>query len=184
MSELNNEPKKRGRPVGSKNKNTAQRAENTVEVNPSIIEEKSFSYEFNSSIPVSISMGDTVIDCPVDLDMISEYKGSPMVYHHELRKLSWWAYRTNGAISSGLDYMRSMHTLDKVVYCSTNNTSDSFKKRKNTNKKKFDSTLSTIKYKKFIRDALLKDLNDGIIFYYFETKSYSNQANIETKIIL
>lgn len=169
MSESNNEPKKRGRPVGSKSKGATQKVETITEVNQSAIEEKSFSYEYNSSIPVSISMGDTVIDCPVDLGMISEYKESPMIYHRELRKLSWWAYRTNGAISSGLDYMRSMHTLDKVVYCSTNNISESFKKRKNVNKKKFESTLSTIKYKKFIRDALLKDFNDGIIFYYFET---------------
>lgn len=166
MSEITNEPKKRGRPKGSKNKTTTTPK---VEVNSTNNEQTSFSYEYNSAIPVSISLGSNVIECPVDLDMISEYKANPMLYNAQLRQLAWWAYRTNGTISSGLDYMRSMHTLDKVVYSSSSNSSASFAKRKRANKKKFESVLSTIKYKKFIRDALLKDFNDGIIFYYFET---------------
>lgn len=170
MPETTNEPKKRGRPKGSKSRNSVNDINTTAEINQenTILDEK-FSHEFNSAIPVSLSMGDTVIDCPVDLDMISEYKANPMIYNQQLRRLSWWAYRTNGTISSGLDYMRSMHTLDKVVYTTVPNTSDSFKKRRMSNKKKFESTLDAIKYKKFIRDALLKEFNDGIIFYYLET---------------
>ena len=171
MPEIVNEQRKRGRPKGSKNKVSTSQVK-AIETN-SINEELTFSYEYNSAIPVSLFTGDMVIDCPVDLEMISEYKSKPMKFNQQLRQLAWWAYRTNGTISSGIDYMRTMHTLDRVVYSTTNNTSESFKRKKLSNKKKFESTLSTIKYKKFIRDALLKVFNDGIIFYYFEVTNSS-----------
>ncbi len=129
--------------------------------------EKSFSYEHNSAVSTLISSGD-IIDCPVDTSMIDDYLREPMLYNQELRKLSWWAYRTNGTVSSGVDYMRSMHTLDKVVYSKKSSSKSSAAKRKK-NKERFEAVLETIKYKKFIREAILKDFNDGIIFYYFET---------------
>lgn len=158
--ETQNIPKKRGRPP----KNKAE----------AISETNSFSHEYNSSIACSVYNGIDIIDCPIDLNEVNTYLKDPMVYNRQLRQLAWWAYRTDGTISSGLDYMRSMHTLDKVVYCKTDDSSDTFKKRKQANKSKFESTLDTIKYRKFIRDALLNDFNDGIFFYYFETTSASN----------
>lgn len=158
-NEPQNIPKKRGRP-----------RKNPVETN-------NFSYEYNSSIPCSVYNGMDIIDCPIDLSMLPNYLKDPMSYNQQLRQLAWWVYRTDGTISSGLDYMRSMHTLDKVVYCKSDNTSASFKKKRLINKGKFESTLETIKYKKFIRDALLKDSNDGIFFYYFETTSPTNDNN-------
>lgn len=150
-NEVNKTPKKRGRPPKNK------------------VETNSFSYEYNSSIPCSVYGGIDVLDCPVDLNMLNDYIKDPMTYNKQLRDLSWWVYHTDGTISSGLDYMRTMHTLDKVVYNKSINSSDSFKKRKSANKSKFELILETIKYKQFIRDALLKDFNDGIFFYYFET---------------
>lgn len=149
-------PKKRGRPPKQR------------------IELNNFSHEYNSSIPCSVYNGCDIIDCPVDLSMLNDYLKDPMSYNQQLRQLAWWVYRTDGTISSGLDYMRSMHTLDKVVYSKSSNSSTSFKKRKQANKYKFESVLDIIKYRKFIRDALLKDFNDGIFFYYFETTSSSN----------
>ena len=127
----------------------------------------SFSHEHNSAVSTLISSGD-IIDCPIDTSMISDYLREPMLYNQELRKLSWWAYRTNGIVSSGVDYMRSMHTLDKVVY-SKKESSKSVSAKRKKNKEHFEAVLETIKYKKFIREALLKCFNDGIIFYYFET---------------
>jgi hypothetical protein len=150
--------KKRGRPPKNK------------------VETNSFSHEYNSSIPCSVYNGIDVFDCPIDLSMLPSYLKDPMAFNQQLRQLAWWVYRTDGTISSGLDYMRSMHTLDKVVYCKSSNTTASFKKKRLANKGKFESTLEIIKYKKFIRDALLKDSNDGIFFYYFETTSTSNDS--------
>ena len=160
-SDVQTPPKKRGRPPKNKESTNKQ------------IESNSFSYEYNSSIPCSVYNGVDTIDCPLDLNSLNDYLKNPMLYNQQLRELAWWVYRTDGTISSGLDYMRSMHTLDKVVYCKSDNSSTSFKKRKQANKTKYESTLDTIKYRKFIRDALLKDFNDGIFFYYFETTTSS-----------
>jgi hypothetical protein len=158
-NEIKNVPKKRGRP-----------RKNPVETN-------SFSYEYNSSIPCSVYGGVDLVDCPVDLNMLNDFIKDPMSYNKQLRELSWWVYHTDGTISSGLDYMRTMHTLDKVVYNKSANISATYKKRKSLYKSKFESILEVIKYKQFIRDALLKDFNDGIFFYYFETTKASPDNN-------
>lgn len=119
-------------------------------------------------------------------DEIREYINHPAIYQKELRELGWWAYRVDGSVSSAVDYLRTMHTLDKTVVCKSR-TLDGKKPRSfNKNKQLMLNTLEVIKYKEKIRDALLKRCNDGIYFYYFETsavnsitKKFLNDIDVE-----
>lgn len=116
--------------------------------------------------------GDWLWHLPVECKMekINEYITHPFIYQKELRILAWWAYNTNGSVSAAIEYMRTMHTLDKVVVCKSRNMFGNKPKSFEKNKKRMLSVLECIRYKERIRDALLKRCNDGIYFYYFETK--------------
>ena len=151
-----------------------QQNEDNFVITPSldtpIPKENGGSYEYNTLLGVGwfSDLGD-VVDCPFSNEDIKRYLIEPMKYNKELRCLGWWAYRSNGDVASSVDYMRSMHTLDGVPICRSRdkdgNLPDNFQK----NCHLFTRVLEEIHYKQFFRDALLRDANDGIVFYYFET---------------
>lgn len=132
------------------------------------------AYEFNSRLEVGWSMPrDYIYESSYDEKQIQEYIRNPYEHQEELRSLSWWAYRINGDVCSAVEYLRTMHTLDKVCVCKSRNILGKKPRSYARNKLKMLSTLDTIKYKQRIRDALLKRCNDGIYYYYFEV----NRAN-------
>lgn len=149
-------PKKRGRPPKNKPIDTHE------------INSADNIYEFNTSLYSMTAVFGDYIDSPYDIKDIQTYMKNPMLHNEKLRELAWWSYRSNGTISSAIDYMRSMHTLDRVIYSKNKGKDKAFQNKVESNKAKMESTLDTIKYKQFLRDGLLKDLNDGISFYYFE----------------
>lgn len=108
-------PKKRGRPVGSKNKVKTTTVpietpmENNVETN---------AYAYNTTLPYIYSvLGDFLDSSPYSIQDIRTYARNPQYYNKQLRDLAWWAYNTNGSVKSAVNYMSSMHTLDKVIVC-------------------------------------------------------------------
>ncbi len=151
---------KRGRPAGSKNRKPASTVENSVETN---------AYAYNTTLPYIYSvLGDYLDASPHSIKDIRTYAKNPQYYNKELRDLAWWAYNTNGSVKSAVNYICSMHTLDKVIISKSKKN----KKPKNfdRNRQKMLSVLDTINYKQQIRDNLMKDANDGTAFYYFETR--------------
>lgn len=134
------------------------------------------SYMYNTKITCEWArlFSDSCFQSQYTSDEIREYINHPAIYQKELRELGWWAYRVDGSVSSAVDYLRTMHTLDKTVVCKSR-TLDGKKPRSfNKNKQLMLNTLEVIKYKEKIRDALLKRCNDGIYFYYFETSSVNS----------
>ena len=134
------------------------------------------SYMYNTKITCEWArlFSDSCFQSQYTSDEIREYINHPAIYQKELRELGWWAYRVDGSVSSAIDYLRTMHTLDKTVVCKSR-TLDGKKPRSfNKNKQLMLNTLEVIKYKEKIRDALLKRCNDGIYFYYFETSSVNS----------
>lgn len=132
------------------------------------------SYSFVVPVDVGYYMsGSWLWELPQEcqMDKINEYITHPFMFQKELRSLAWWAYNTNGSVSAAVEYMRTMHTLDKVVVCKSRNIFGKKPKSFEKNKRRMQSTLDCIKYKERIRDAILKRCNDGIYFYYFETTS-------------
>lgn len=140
------------------------------EVEDKISEIESYSFVVPVDVGYYIS-GDWLWKLPSEcqLEQVNEYITHPFVYQKELRSIAWWAYNTNGSVSAAVEYMRTMHTLDKVVICKSRNIFGKRPRSFEKNKKRMLSTLDYIKYKERIRDALLKRCNDGIYFYYFET---------------
>lgn len=108
-------------------------------------------------------------DLPCSIHEIRRYARNPQFYNKELRDLAWWAYSINGSVRSAINYICTMHTLDKVVVCKSGKIGKERPRNFAKNRKKMISVLNTINYKKQIRDNLMKDANDGTAFYYFET---------------
>lgn len=128
------------------------------------------SYEYNTALGVSWLVDtETVVDLPYKIESIREYLKHPMVYNKELRELAWWAYHSNGSVTSAVDYMRTMHTLDGWIVCKTRRKDGKKPNNFAKNKETMAKVLDTIHYKQVIRDNLLKDANDGIYFGYLET---------------
>ena len=131
------------------------------------------SYEFNSYfVTVPLHELDSIFGCtitsaftPEEIKMIVK---DPITNHALTRKLAMFVYNTEGVVTNAIDYMVSMPCLDRVVYGKKR----LFHKNKLThNKDLMLSTLESINDKKFIRDVLFTDMNEGTSFYYFETTS-------------
>lgn len=128
------------------------------------------AYGYNTSLPyLRVVLGDYMDDLPCSIHEIRRYARNPQLYNKELRDLAWWVYSVNGSVRSAVNYMCTMHTLDKVVVCKSGKIGKERPKNFAKNRKRMISVLNTIKYKQQIRDNLMKNANDGTAFYYFET---------------
>lgn len=128
------------------------------------------AYGYNTSLPyLRVVLGDYMDDLPCSINEIRRYARNPQLYNKELRDLAWWVYSVNGSVRSAVNYMCTMHTLDKVVVCKSGKIGKERPKNFAKNRKRMISVLNTIKYKQQIRDNLMKNANDGTAFYYFET---------------
>lgn len=129
-------------------------------------------HEFNTSIPAAyINILSSSGIMPYSIKDIRNFTKNPMVHIEEIRKLAHWAYHTNGVVAAGIDYMKSLHTLDTVVVCKSKKTGGNYPKNYRLNKSKMEATLNTIHHKQIIRDAIFRDANDGMYVAYFETSS-------------
>lgn len=145
-----------------KNKSgNVQNKQNAVETN---------AYSYNTSLQtLNMIFGDYLDSAPCTIHDIRRYAKNPQFYNKELRDLAWWAYNINGSVRSAVNYICSMHTLDKVIVCKNGKVGSERPRNFTKNRKKMLSVLNTINYKQQIRDNLMKNANDGTAFYYFET---------------
>lgn len=148
----------------------------TPKVSAKNIETNAFAY--NTTLPYVYSvLGDYLDSSPHNIREIREYSKNPQYYNKELRDLAWWAYNTNGSVKAAVNYICSMHTLDKVIVCKSRRNKQQRPRNFESNRLKMLSVLDKINYKQHIRDNLMKDANDGTAFFYFETgKRPANNA--------
>jgi hypothetical protein len=106
-------------------------------------------------------------DPPYDIKSIQRFASNPQAHNCELRKLAWWAYHANGTVSSAIDALKSIYTLDSVVVCRGKGGSPA---RKAKSKAMMESALEAIRYKQVIRDAIFKSANDGMYIGYFDVR--------------
>ena len=160
---------KRGRGRPKKNNINKSSEINTEQSSP--IFDK--THEFNSYFgTIPMSELDDIFGCsistaftPEEIRMIIK---DPITNHSLTRKLAMFVYNSEGVVTNAIDYMVSLPCLDRVVYGKKR----LFHKTKlNNNKDLMLSTLNNINDKKFIRDVLFTDMNEGTSFYYFETTS-------------
>lgn len=164
MPEQNNMTIKNGnKSNGKRRKNYVQKksTNNNVETN---------AFAYNTTLPYVYSvLGDYLDSSPNSIREIREYAKNPQYYNKELRNLAWWAYNTNGSVRAAVNYICSMHTLDKVIVCKSRRNKQQRPRNFESNRLKMLSVLDKINYKQHIRDNLMKNANDGTAFFYFET---------------
>lgn len=164
MPEQNNMTIKNGnKSNGKRRKNYVQKksTNNNVETN---------AFAYNTTLPYVYSvLGDYLDSSPNSIREIREYAKNPQYYNKELRNLAWWAYNTNGSVKAAVNYICSMHTLDKVIVCKSRRNKQQRPRNFENNRLKMLSVLDKINYKQHIRDNLMKNANDGTAFFYFET---------------
>jgi hypothetical protein len=109
-------------------------------------------------------------NAPYTVEQIRRFRKNPQRYYYELRKMAMWCYAANGTVTTAIDLLKSLFTLDSVVWCKSKGRRDKYPSSYAKNKSLMLSTLNTIKYKEFIRDALFKAANEGMYIGYFEVK--------------
>lgn len=88
----------------------------------------------------------------------------------ELRQWSQWAYYSNGTVTTAIDSLTSLHSLDYVVVAKPKKHGakrGGYKAQAN----KMNSILRSLRYKEVIRDGLFRDAKDGMYVAYMETKT-------------
>lgn len=148
--------------------NNENKTGGTSEIN-SVPNTQERSYESNAIYEMTSFWGDCLEGLPIDIDDIKKFAHNPQLHIKNIRKVCRWAYYENGSVMTSVNYLKTMFTLDKVVYS----------KSKTKRKKKFENarqlmqqTLDNIRYKEVIRDNLFNDMVEGMDFKYFEiTKS-------------
>lgn len=128
------------------------------------------THEFNMDIGTAyIRMLQSSGEMPYTIQQIRAFTRNPAAHIDEIRGMAHWAYHTNGVVSTAIDYMRSMHTLDGVIVCKSKRSDGKHPRNYRMNRSKMEATLNTIRYKQVIRDGIFKDANDGMYAAYFET---------------
>lgn len=103
-------------------------------------------------------------------DDIKNILRDPIRNHDITSSLSRYLYNTNGLVSNSIDYITAMPCLDRIVTVKKKPFIKFISNNKaNANKELMLETLDLINDEKFIRDALFRDMVDGICFYYLET---------------
>ena len=131
------------------------------------------SYQYNTDIPAAyfgILREGGLRGAPYSPFEISRMARDPMRNIDAIREWARWAYYSNGTISTAIDSLQGLHTLDYVVVTKPKRVGV-----ERINYKDYhqivNRVLRTIRYKDVIRDAIYHEARDGMYFGYFENRS-------------
>ena len=130
-------------------------------------------FEFNTFLGAAymnvVNYG-TGQNAPYTIQEITEMAKNPMQHIRPLRQWAKWAYYSNGTVTTAIDSLISLHSLDYVVVVKPKKTGASRKKYRN-NIDKMNSVLRSMRYKEVIRDGLFHNANEGMYVAYMETRT-------------
>ncbi len=107
---------------------------------------------------------------PYSTDEVMRMAKDPQHNIKELRQWSQWAYYSNGTVTTAIDSLASLHSLDYVVVARPKKHGakrNGYKAQAD----KMNSVLRSLRYKEVIRDAIFRDAKDGMYVAYMETKT-------------
>ena len=107
---------------------------------------------------------------PYTIQEITRMARNPMQYIKPLRQWAKWAYYSNGTVTTAIDSLISLHSLDYVVVVKPKKAGGSRKKYR-SNIDKMNSVLRSMRYKEVIRDGLFHNANEGMYVAYMETRT-------------
>ena len=135
--------------------------------------EKESSYEFNAGLG-SLHMGFINANSrgvsPYSTEEISIMAQDPMNHITQLRQWAKWAYYSNGVVTTAIDSLKSLHSLDYIVVAKPKKAGAKRAGYRNS-ADKMNSVLRSMRYKEVIRDAIFHDANDGMYVGYMETRT-------------
>lgn len=139
-------------------------------------------YEFNTTLGASylnmISYG-AKQTAPYSVEQITEMARDPMRYITQLRQWAKWAYYSNGTVTTAIDSLVSLHSLDYVVVAKPKK-AGAGRKGYRDSMDKMNSVLRSMRYKEVIREGLFHDANEGMYVGYMETRT----VPVEKKLAL
>lgn len=130
-------------------------------------------YEYNTEIGaefINLMNGDECMEAPYSIVEIERMARNPMRHIESLRKWANWAYYSNGTITTAIDGLRSLHSLDYVISASPKHETGS-RGGYRISRDRMESALCEIRYKEVIRDGIFKCANDGMYVAYLEVNN-------------
>ncbi len=131
-------------------------------------------YEFNTFLGSSylnvVNYGARCASAPYSAQEITEMAKNPMKHITQLRQWAKWAYCSNGTVTTAIDSLKSLHSLDYVVVAKPKKVGTT-RKGYRESMDKMNSVLRSMRYKEVIRDALFHDANEGMYVAYMETRT-------------
>ena len=131
------------------------------------------SYEFNTRLGTSyLNVVNYGARCtaPYSMEEITEMAKNPMQYISQLRQWAKWAYYSNGTVTTAIDALVSLHSLDYVVVAKPKKAGVA-RNGYRTSMDKMNSVLRSMRYKEVIRDGLFHNANEGMYVGYMETRT-------------
>ena len=107
---------------------------------------------------------------PYSVEQVMKMAREPMLHIQELRHWSRWAYYANGTVTTAIDTLVSLHSLDYIVVARPKKAGQARKSYRQS-LDKMHSVLRAMRYKEVIRDALFHDANEGMYVGYMETRT-------------
>ena len=116
---------------------------------------------------------------PYSVQEIMEMAKDPMRHIEALRRWSRWAYYSNGTVTTAIDTLVGLHSLDYVTTARPIKGDGTPEKRASCIDQ-MNSVLKAIRYKEVIRDGLFHGAVDGMYVGYFEKRA----ATVNDRIAL
>ena len=131
------------------------------------------THEFNTSLGTTylnvVSYGASC-NAPYSPSEIMNMAKNPMLHITQLRRWARWAYYSNGTVTTAIDSLISLHSLDYVIVAKPKKAGIS-RKGYRQSMDKMASVLRSMRYKEVIRDGLFHDANEGMYVGYMETRT-------------
>lgn len=160
----------------------AETASAATEQNAASGIEEAVLHEFNTQLGaayLNMMSGYSKGSAPYSTREILDMAKDPMHHMTELRRWAKWAYYSNGTVTTAVDSLTGLHSLDYIVVAKPKK-AGSARKGYRQSADRMNSVLRSMRYKEVIRDAIFHNANEGMYVGYMETRT----VPVENKMAL
>lgn len=135
--------------------------------------EEAVLHEFNTQLGaayLNMMSGYSKGSAPYSTREILDMAKDPMHHMTELRRWAKWAYYSNGTVTTAVDSLTGLHSLDYIVVAKPKKAGVA-RKGYRQSADRMNSVLRSMRYKEVIRDAIFHNANEGMYVGYMETRT-------------
>ena len=151
----------------------AETASAATEQNAASGIEEAVLHEFNTQLGaayLNMMSGYSKGSAPYSTREILDMAKDPMHHMTELRRWAKWAYYSNGTVTTAVDSLTGLHSLDYIVVAKPKK-AGAARKGYRQSADRMNSVLRSMRYKEVIRDAIFHNANEGMYVGYMETRT-------------